>query len=165
MNVRFEAMAEKHGAEVMDIFNYYVEHGFSAYPETRLPERFFDKFLEITKGYPAFVMVDASSQKVIGFCFLRAYNPFPAFKKTAEISYFIKPDYTGKGLGTMALKKLEREAKNTGVKVILASISSKNEQSLVFHKRNVFFECGKFRGIGEKKCITFDVVWMQKDLF
>ena len=55
MNVRFEAMEEKHGAEVMEIFNYYVEHGFSAYPETRLPERFFDKFLEITKGYPAFV--------------------------------------------------------------------------------------------------------------
>src|SRR3989339_649014 len=163
MNVRFEEMTKNHGVEVMDIFNHYVDHGFSAYPETRLPEQFFDKFIEITKGYPAFVIVDAGSNKIVGFCFLRNYNPFSAFKKTAEISYFIKPDYTGKGLGTIALKKLECEAKNAGIKVILASISSKNEQSLIFHKRNGFSECGKFRGIGEKKGIVFDVIWMQKD--
>ncbi|MDX9703293.1 MAG: N-acetyltransferase family protein [Candidatus Auribacterota bacterium] len=164
MKILFEAMTEKHGVSVMEIFNYYVEHGFSAYPEKSLPVEFFAKFIEMTKGYPAFVMIDEATQEIVGFCFLRPYNPFPVFKKTAEISYFIKPEYTGKGLGTIALEKLQSEAKNKGIKFILASISSRNEQSLSFHKKNGFFECGKFSSIGEKKGVAFDVIWMQKEL-
>jgi len=164
MNVHFEVMSEKHCAEVMGIYNYYVENGFSAYPETPLPEQFFGKFLEMTKGYPAFVIKDEGTREVVGFCFLRAYNPFLAFRKTAEITYFIKQDQTGKGLGKITLEKLEREAKDRGIKYLLASITSKNEQSLAFHKRNGFSECGKFKGIGEKKGVTFDIIWMQKEL-
>lgn len=164
MNITFEPMTVHHGPDVMNIFNHYVEHGFSAYPETKLPEQFFGKFLEMTKGYPAFVMTDKQTRHVVGFCFLRAWNPIPAFKQTAEITCFIKPDYTGKGLGTAALDRLQLEAKNNGIKIILAGISSKNEQSLAFHRKNGFTECGRFRGIGQKKGVTFDVVWLQKNL-
>jgi phosphinothricin acetyltransferase len=129
-----------------------------------MPEQFFERFLEMTEGYPAYVMIDSGSGKVVGFCSLRAFIPFPVFDKTAEISYFIRPEYTGKGLGTMALEKLQSEARDKGIRIILASISSKNEQSLAFHKKSGFSECGNFRGVGEKKGIAFDVIWMQKDL-
>lgn len=149
----------------MDIFNYYAEHSFSAYPETPLPYQFYGKLLEITNGYPAFVMKEESSEVVIGFCFLRAYNPFPVFKKTAEVSYFIKPDYTGKGLGTSALEQLQNEAKRMGIRFLLASITSENKQSLAFHKKNGFSECGKFSNIGEKMGRSFDIIWMWKELF
>lgn len=44
--------------------------------------------------------------EVVGFCFLHAYNPFPAFKQTAEISCFIKPKEVGKGMGKQALELL-----------------------------------------------------------
>lgn len=57
--------------------------------------------------------------------FLRAYNPFPTFKNTSEISYFINDKYSGKGLGKMALKKLINVAREQGVTTILASMSSK----------------------------------------
>lgn len=164
VEVKFVAMTAEHRAEVMDIFNYYIENGFSAYPESRLPEEFFVKLLEVTKGYPAFVMVDAGSREIVGFCFLRAYNRFSTFRKTAEITYFIREEYTGKGLGRLALQRLETEAEQLGISVILASISSRNERSIAFHNKNGFSECGRFRGIGEKQGTTFDVVWMQKDL-
>lgn len=32
---------------VMDIFNYYIENSFSAYPERKLPYEFFDTFLNM----------------------------------------------------------------------------------------------------------------------
>jgi len=164
MKTKFETMSGNHCADVMAIFNYYVEHGFSAYPESSLPDRFFNKFLEMTAGYPAYVIKIEDDHEIAGFCFLRPYNPFSTFDKTAEITYFIKQNYTGKGLGKAALDKLEIEARNKGIQHLLASISSKNEQSLAFHKKNGFYECGKFRNIGEKKGVTFDIVWMQKDL-
>jgi L-amino acid N-acyltransferase YncA len=162
MNVIFESLEPFHQQEVMDIFNYYIENSFAAYPETKLPYSFFNKFVEIAQSFPAFVL--KTENKVAGFCFLRAYNPFPAFNETVEISYFIAPEYTGKGLGKIAFEKLEQEAKKKNMKTILASISSKNMQSIAFHTKMGFNECGRFRQIGKKFGKYFDVVWMMKSI-
>jgi L-amino acid N-acyltransferase YncA len=162
MAYQFEVMTEEYRREVMDILNYYVEHSFAAYFETKLPYEFFSKFLEMTKGYPAYVI--KNNVRVIGFCFLRAYNPLPVFRKTAEITYFIEKNEVGKGIGKEALGLLEKKAHEMGIKHLLASISSPNEQSLRFHIRNGFIECGRFRNIGTKNGESFDVVWMQKDI-
>jgi L-amino acid N-acyltransferase YncA len=66
---------------------------------------------------------------------LRAYSPFPTFSKTAEITYFIKPGYTGKGIGKKILDSLLAKARETGITSIIASISSLNEGSINFHKK------------------------------
>lgn len=164
MDVEFDAMTQSYAIEVMDIFNQYVTHSFAAYPETPLPYEFFNKFVELTKGYPAFVIKDSMSGVVVGFCFLRAYNPFPTFKETAEVTYFLQKDYRGKGIGSQALQKLEEEARKRGITILLANVSSENPQSLLFHLKHGFVECGRFHGIGKKKGKSFDVVWFEKSL-
>jgi L-amino acid N-acyltransferase YncA len=95
---------------------------------------------------------------------LRAYNPFPTFSQTAEITYFIKPGYTGRGIGKKILNYLVAKAKEKGITSIIASISSLNDGSLTFHKKNGFVECGRLREIGNKKDKTFDIIYMQKML-
>lgn len=164
MDIQFERMAAEYGKEVMEIFNYYIENSFATYPDSKLPDEFYGRFLEMTKNYPAYIIKRRDSCAVIGFCFLRAYNPFPAFKHTAEISYFIDKDEVDKGIGKKALKNLEQDAKRLGIKILLASISSRNTPSIVFHEKNGFNECGRFYGIGEKKGQVFDQIWMQKNI-
>jgi len=164
MDYRFEPMTEKHRKEVIDIFNYYVENSYAAYFEKKLPYEFFDKLLEMTKGYPAYVIMNTSASKVLGFCLLRPHHSSPVFKQTAEITYFIEKDQVGKGIGTKALKLLEEDGRNMGIKQILASISSYNEQSIEFHRKNGFLECGRFLNIGKKNGNSFDVVWMEKEI-
>jgi L-amino acid N-acyltransferase YncA len=159
----FETLSPAHATDVMRIFNYYIEHSYAAYPEKPLPVAFFAKFLEMTKDYPAFALKDANGD-VVGFSFLRPYNPFPAFHHTAEVSTFIDPMHVGKGLGTEAYQRLEVGARTKGITVILAGISSKNPQSISFHRKQGFVECGRFPGIGKKNSQPFDVVWMQKTL-
>lgn len=162
MNIQFERMVVDHGQEVMDIFNYYIENSFAAYPDSRLPYEFYGRLWEMTRNYPAYTIKKGDA--VVGFCFLHAYNPFPVFKKTAEISYFIHPQQVGKGIGKQALALLEQEAKTLGINILLANISSRNESSIVFHEKNGFKECGRFNNIGEKKGQAFDQIWMQKSI-
>jgi len=164
MDIEFMNMTQEYSKDVIDIFNYYAENTFAAYPESKLPYEFFYKFLEISKGYPSFIMKNKDNGKIVGFCFLRAYNPFSVFKETAEITYFIEKNEVGKGIGKEALKKLEEEAKKIGITKLLADISSENIQSIDFHKKNGFIECGRFLKIGKKKGRYFDVVWMEKEL-
>lgn len=160
----FDADIEKYRSKVMGIFNYYVETGFAAYPEIKLPDKLFDMFLEIAQKYPVYVIKIKDTDQVAGFCLLRSYSPFSSFNETAEISYFIDKDYVGQGIGEQALQKLEQDAKMLKIKTILADISSKNIGSIRFHKKHGFGECGRFKNVGKKFGEYFDVVWMQKTI-
>ncbi|HBV98952.1 MAG: GCN5 family acetyltransferase [Peptococcaceae bacterium BICA1-7] len=145
---------------VIDIFNHYVGQSFAAFPEEKIPYTFFEEVFLKSQGYPR-IVAENQEGNVVGFALLRPHNPIPAFRGTGEITYFIKPDMTGRGLGTLMLKYLLEEARSRGIKNILAAISSINKDSIRFHSRHGFEECGRFTGIGLKKGINFDVIWMQ----
>jgi L-amino acid N-acyltransferase YncA len=149
--------------EIIDIFNYYIEHSFAAYPEQTVSEGFSGMIMAQCAQYPS-VTVKTHDGTIVGFGLLHAHNPMPAFSRSAEITYFIRPDMTGKGIGTGILAFLETEAKKGNISVLLANISSKNNGSIRFHQKNGFIECGRFRNVGEKKGVIFDTVWMQKEI-
>lgn len=163
MPITLEPMTAADRLPVIEIFNYYIENSFAAYLEHKVPYDFFDVLLKAGEGYAAIVAKNEAGE-VLGFGLLKAYHPFPAFSKTAEISYFIKPGWTGKGIGDLMLTHLIRKADEKGITSLLASISSLNTPSIRFHERNGFVECGRFKKIGEKKGMRFDVVYMQKML-
>jgi len=163
LSVILEKLNADHRSPVIDIFNYYIENGFAAYPETKVPYEFFDMFLGLVQKYPAAAVKDETG-RVVAFALLRPYHPMAAFQRTSEITYFVAPDRIGRGLGGILLSHLETEAKKMGIDSILADISSRNERSISFHLKNGFKECGRFEKVGKKFGQDFDQVWMQKRL-
>lgn len=161
MKIILSPICKDDGKEVMDIFNYYIENSFAAYPDNRLPYEFFDRLLRMSRGYPT-VTARTDEGTVAGFGLLRPYNPMPAFFRTAEITYFLKPGYTGRGIGKLLLEYLLEKGKQQGINAVLANISSLNEGSIRFHINNGFSECGRFREVGWKNGRTFDVLYYQK---
>ena len=112
-------------------------HGLAACRETAIGYDFFDRFLEMTSGYPA-VVAKSSTDTIVGFAFLRPYHPVSTFKRTAELTCFIHPEHTGKKLNRRILDLFVEEAKNRNVDNLLASISSFNEESLEFRLKQGF---------------------------
>lgn len=161
MDIKLEPLSESHRHAVMDIYNHYVRVGFASYREIPLPYEAFDRFLAMAKGYPAYASIGAGG-RVNGFAFLHAWHPSECFARTAELTYFLHPDATRQGIGTLFMDLLQREAKAMGIDNVLACISSRNEQSLSFHRKHGFTECGHFPGIGRKHGEEFGVVWMMK---
>lgn len=158
-----EPMAENHGRAVIDIFNHFVTSSFAAYPDQPVPYEFFNRFQQMTQGYPAFVAT-VDSGRVVGFAFLRPFHPASTLRRTAEVTYFISPEFTKRGIGTALLKRLIEEAIPRGIDTLVASISSKNEESIAFHRKNGFRECGRFERAGRKNDQDFDIVWMQRHM-
>ena len=163
MNYTFVPMTKAYRKPVIDIFNYFIENSFAAYPERAVSYDSFDHFLIVSIGFPR-VVVKAPTGQIIGFAFLQHYHPASSLRKTAAITCFILPEHTRKGLGGMILERFINEAKSLGIDHILASISSLNQKSMDFHLKNGFKECGRFRGIGEKFGNTFDMIWMQRQI-
>ena len=161
MDMRFEELGEAHRVPVTDIFNHYIENSYAAYLEEKVSYDFFSMILGITRGYPAVAVRDTGGV-IIGYGFLRAYNPMPVFRHTAEITCFLHPDFTGKGVGGETHRHLEKEAAGMDISVIMASISSLNDGSVKFHEKRGFTECGRFLNVGRKLNTDFDVIRMQK---
>lgn len=161
MDFTIEPVSKEDGKAIINIFNHYVENSFAAYPEDRLPYEFFSSLMNMSEGYPFLVSRDGE-RNVLGFAMLRPHSPMSVFSRTAEITCFIAPEHTEKGIGKAMHERLLHEAEEKGITSILASISSLNSASLAFHKKRGFQECGRMLKIGRKWGQDFDVVWMQK---
>jgi L-amino acid N-acyltransferase YncA len=159
MEYALEPMKEEHRRPVMDIFNYFIESTFAAYPEAPLSEGVFDQFLAVSRRYPAVVVKD-QGKVIVGFAFLQPYHPADSFRKTVVATYFILPEHTRKGVGVKILDAFIREARKKGLENILVNISSLNPGSIEFHRKNGFHKCGAFEDIGTKAGKKFSVIWM-----
>jgi len=161
MNYKIRHAADKDRDDLTDIFNHYIEKSHAAFFDKKVPLVFFDKLQDIVYGNSLYV-IENEDARAIGFGLLKQYHPSPVFKGVAEVGYFLKPEFTGKGFGTLMLKRLISDARKMKIKTLLAGISSLNGESITFHKKHGFIECGRFKNIGLKRGMTFDVVWMQK---
>ena len=147
---------------VVGITNYFIEHSFANYMENKVGDWFFDMARNMCRD-GIFYVID-SPQGVVGLGLLRPHMHPGLFKRAADVSYFILPEHTHKGLGGKLLAELEQEARKVEITTLLANISSLNSQSIAFHRKHGFKDCGRFERIGSKFGKDFDVVWMQKFL-
>ena len=163
MDIQLTPLTPADACAAIDLFNHYVLHSFAAFPENPLPEAFFGRLLEATRGLPT-VAAKNSSGRLLGFALLRPHIPWPTSSHVAEITYFVAPDSTGQGIGSRMLAELEARARDLGIRTILAAIASLNAGSLAFHLKHGFAEVGRFRDVCIKRGTPFDAVWMQKML-
>ena len=163
-DVLFERMGEPHRAAVMQLFNHYVDRGTAAFSDVELPMDAYDLFLENAKSYPSFVLIDALSGAVVGFCRLRGWHPSATFRRTACIGYFLAPSHVSRGLGSLCLDRLIREAEGMGIRRLIAEVSEENERSLRFHEKHGFRRVALLENIGFKLGREFGIVLMQRDI-
>jgi L-amino acid N-acyltransferase YncA len=157
-NMAIREMEESDRDAVMRIFNYYAVNSFAAYPDSPLPPAF---FANLREGAVSAIVLEYNCD-VAGFGLLKPFFPFPPFRKSGMLTYFLAPDAVGRGLGTQLLRRLTDDARKAGMKVLMANMSSRNEGSIRFHQRQGFVETGHLVGVGEKFGEPFDMVWMQR---
>lgn len=76
-----------------------------------------------------------------------------SLRRAGDLSHFILPEHSGKGIGKMILEFFIREAGRLGVDTFVAGISSLNEGSLRFHEKIGFSWCGLFTKVRRKRWI------------
>ncbi|HNX37410.1 MAG TPA: N-acetyltransferase family protein [Candidatus Cloacimonadota bacterium] len=149
--------------QVINILNYYIETSMAAYPLSPLPYQAWDGLRSLCRDGNMWV-AEIEEQGVVGFAMLKWFMGRDSFAHTAETGYFILPQFTGMGLGRSLLTALEQAATRLGITVLVANISSHNPESLAFHERMGFAECGRMPSVGKKKDRFFDVIWVFKNI-
>lgn len=162
MDISFVPLIEDHKIEVIDIFNYYVEHSTAAYRSERVAYSFFENLVD--ENVLASYAITNKCKEVIGFCMLEKHKNLSTFNKLGDCMYFLKENTTGKGIGKETLKILQNDAKESGINKIIIDICDENTYSLNFHKANGFKEYGRLEKCWTKFGRELGIVYMQKSI-
>jgi phosphinothricin acetyltransferase len=99
-----------------------------------------------------------------GYCFLTQYKKRQAYDRSAELSIYLKFGFTGRGIGSAALRHLEEAAKATGIRVLVGTICGENTASIRLLEKAGYYWCACLKNIGEKFGRVMDVVMYQKEI-
>lgn len=146
------------GRAVNAIFDRFARESFAVYSDKPLSYDFFKKNSDLAVLF----YVAESGHAIVGFAYLKHFRSYDNFSHTGMPTYFLLPEFTGRGIGTRLLDTLIEEGRSRGVTNFVAHFSSLNEQSLNFHRKHGFIEVGRLKNMGSKFNQSFDIVWVQK---
>jgi L-amino acid N-acyltransferase YncA len=161
VDCRFRRYRDDDAAALAVVFNHFVADSFAAYPEKEVGAEFIRGLARWSDTCP-FYVIETPAGETIGFGLLRPYRDAPIFRRSAELTYFLLPAETNKGIGSKLLEMLTDDAREMQIDNLVANISSLNDPSLRFHEKHGFRQCGRFESIGIKHGRSFDLVWVQK---
>lgn len=142
---------EKDMPELLDIYNYEVEHGLATFdlnPKT-MEERLV-WFREHNVGNHPLIVAEEDG-KAVGYASLSSYRPKEAYAATVELSVYIDRVYRRRGIaGELADAILEIAKKRDDIHTVISVITGGNEASIRLHERLGFIHCGTIREVGVK---------------
>jgi len=161
--VEFPTVNETDLAAILAIYNHYILNSTATFHSEKLSGKELGEFLFISHPkYPSFLITDGG--EMIGYCFLTQYKKRQAYDRSAELSIYLRPGFTGKGIGLAALNHLEAAAKTAGIHVLVGTICGDNRASIRLMEKAGFSKCAHLKNIGEKFGKVLDVVMYQKEI-
>ena len=114
-------------------------------------------------GFPYLVAERAGA--VVGYGYVNAYRPRPAYRWSVEDSIYLAPDAKGSGIGRALLERLIAMASDKGFRQMVAVIGDSAQQpSIRLHRACGFHFAGTLHAIGFKHGKWLDAVLMQRPL-
>ncbi|MGW1814043.1 N-acetyltransferase family protein [Streptomyces sp. NPDC002125] len=154
-----------------DIYNHYVRETALTFdtaafsPEARLPW---------LRSHPEdgphrlLVALDPATpdnaRHVLGYATSSPYRPKAAYSTSVEVSVYLAPGVTGRGLGTLLYKALFEALADEDVHRAYAAIAQPNEPSVRLHEAFGFRHVGTYTEVGRKFGRYWDVSWYEKPL-
>ncbi len=114
-------------------------------------------------GWP--YMVAELAGDVVGYAYLGAYRPRPAYRWSVENSIYVAPDAQRCGIGRALLSNLIETATARGFRQMIAVIGDSGQRgSIGLHRAAGFMFCGTVHSVGYKNGRWLDQVLMQRPL-
>ena len=148
-------------AVLLPVYNYYVRTSTATFHTEEIDETTFRGLL--FPGYPRYdswaVVVEG---KAVGYVILARYKPREAYDGTAEVTIYLDPAFSAKGLGSAALTFVEARAREREFHNLLAIICGENTASIRLFEKHGYKQCAHYHEVGRKFGRWLDVVSYEK---
>ncbi|MFC5653396.1 GNAT family N-acetyltransferase [Paenibacillus solisilvae] len=162
-NLKFVEYSSVFLEEVRKTYNYYVEHttiSFDLEPYT--PEQMTQLIMPLSSLYRTYVIL--ANDAYAGYMLITQHKKKPAFNVTGEITIYLEPSCTGKGIGRPSLAFIEDVARELNFHSLIATICSENEGSVRMFTKLGYEKVSHYKEVGYKFERWLDIVVYQKIL-
>jgi L-amino acid N-acyltransferase YncA len=163
MKIDFREVQENDLPKIKEIYDWYIANSTATFHTESISIDRLKEFIYIHHHlYKSFLIY--SDSQIAGYCFLTYYKKRQAYDRTAEVTIYLHPSYITKGIGKMALQHIEKIAKQSGLKNLIAIITGENDGSIALFEKSGYVKCAHFKNVGEKFNKVLDVVAYQKEI-
>ena len=161
MNIKLVDLQERDFHVVKEIYDYYILNSTATFHTDLISIEELKSV--ILTGHPKYrsFQIDYEGE-TCGYCYISQYKKRQAYDRTAEVTIYLKPEYSGKGIGRETLNRLEKIAKSNGICVLIGLISGDNQASIRLFEKCGYEKCAHFKKVGQKFDKILDVVAYQK---
>lgn len=147
---------ESDAASIASIYNHYILNTTATFDTQCVSaEEILSLILSIQGRFPFIVAI--ADEAVVAFCYAHPWKKKAAYGATLETTIYLHPDYCGREIGGILMKRLIKECRQSGIRALIACITSENEGSIRFHEKLGFEKVSRFRAVGEKLGRLLDV--------
>lgn len=161
MNVTIRLATSNDLQAILDIVNHSILHTTANYnyeiQSLQIQEKWFAE--KQAKNFP--VLVAEENANVIGFGTYGTFREKIGYQYTVEHSVYVAEAFIGKGIGKLLLTALIQLAKTQGYHTMIGAIDANNLDSIAFHKKFGFVECGSIKEAAFKFNKWLDLLFMQ----
>ncbi len=161
--MKIRNVKKEDAADILEIYSFYVANTAVTF-EITIPslQQMEERIIDISSSYPYLVAEDDG--KVVAYCYAHELNPREAYKKSVELSIYVKKDHHGRGIGKSLYAALEEALKKAGIDALYAIVTFPDEGSVAFHSRCGFSIAGKLTDCGEKFGKKWSVLYLEKHI-
>lgn len=132
-----------------EIYNYYIENTcvtFETEPLSR--EQMRRRIEEISAEGPYFV--HESGGRADGYCYAHRLGQRAAYEGSMELSLYLAPSSTGKGIGSALMERMIEECRRSAYRALFCLVTDDNEASKALCSRFGFERVGCLKAAGMK---------------
>lgn len=150
-------LTEKDWPAIRDIYVYGIETKLATF-ETEAPtgDQWFGN------GVPGTFLGYEEGGVLLGFAKVIPTSTRPCYKGVGEVTIYLHPNSSGKGVGTTLLQGLVSISEKQGFWTLKASIFPENHASLRIHEKCGFRVVGRHEKIAQLDGIWRDTVLMER---
>lgn len=161
MEIEFREMKEEYLDEVLAIYNHYVETSTATFHEKlQTKEEMRSIVFFQSPKYRTYAIF--SGKTLCGYVLLTRYKARSAYDCTAEVTLYLRPECTGKGIGRQAIAFMEDFGRKQGFHSLVSVITGENTASIGLCTACGFEKCAHYKEVGCKFGRYLDVVCFQK---
>jgi phosphinothricin acetyltransferase len=161
MKIEYREIKESDFESIKEVYDHYILNSTATYYTEKISIAELKEFIPVDhKKYKSFLI--RANDNFCGFCYLSRYKKRQAYDRTAEVSLYLKPGFTGQGIGIDALNHLGDVAREQGIFVLIGIISGDNAPSIKLFEKCGYEKCAHYKQVGEKFNKILDVVAYQK---
>lgn len=154
-------VTERHLPAILSTYNHYVSHSTATFHTHLLT---IDEMRGLVffqnPRYRAYAII--IDDDFAGYVLLTQHKAREAYNSTAEVTIYLAPDFTGKGLGRLALSYIEGIAREIGFHALIATVCGENTQSLALFERCGYERCAHYKEVGYKFDRYLDLIALEK---